>query len=296
MSHRSTAPTTPKWPLICPVCGLDLQLSTRADGRPAALFCEEGHRYDAARQGHVSLLGGKGSPFKEDTPEMVASRERWLATGNYAPLASALAGLALQHVQGRRVLLADTGSGTGYYSHAVLDALEQAGHWPRAVDMDLSRAGAQRAARDPRVMSLIWDTWKLWPVASDSVDVLLDVFAPRNPPEFARVVRPGGVALIAIPQPGHLAQLEDAAGLLGIDERKEDRLAEAFGAGWEEVERIEVASDLAVGREAAADLAHMGPAGHHHTREQLLERMHAGPEQRTVSSRFVVHAYRRLRP
>lgn len=294
MSHRSTPPAAPPWPLLCPVCGLELVLSTRKNGRTAGLLCEEGHRYDAARQGHVSLLSGKGSRFQEDTPDMVASRERWLGTGHYAPLTAALSELAVAHAPRTEVMLLDTGSGTGHYTGAVLDALEATGRAPRAIDMDLSRAGAQRAARDPRVLSLVWDTWTLWPVAARSVDVLLDVFAPRNPAEFARVVRPGGVALVAIPQPGHLAELEDAAGLLSIDERKEDRLAEAFASGWEEAERIEVNSTIEVDLESAADLAHMGPAGHHHSRTEILERMRTGPARRTVSTRCVVQAYRRL--
>lgn len=301
MPLAAPSAATQEWPLLCPVCGLDLDLRTRPDGRPSGLECAEGHRYDAARQGHVSLLGGKGSPFQEDTASMVAARERWLETGHYAPLAAALSELAARHAptgesQDRgQVMLADTGAGTGYYSRAVLDSLQALGHTPRAIDMDLSRAGAQRAAKDPRILSLVWDTWKLWPVASGGIDVLLDVFAPRNPAEFLRVVRPGGVALVATPLAGHLAELEDAAGLLGIDERKEERLAEVFASGWEAAERVEVVSSIEVDREAAADLAHMGPAGHHHSREQMLERMLAGPERRSVSTRFVVHAYRRQR-
>jgi len=282
------------WPLLCPACSEDLLVERRADARVAGLSCPAGHRFDAARQGHVNLLTGRASKFREDTPAMVASRERWLASGGYAALGEALAAAAVRHVRPRAepLTVVDTGSGTGWYTRRVLDGLEGAGHRARAVDMDLSRAGAQRAARDPRVLSLVWDTWRAWPLRGACADVLLDVFAPRNEPEFARVLSPGGVALVAVPLPGHLSELADEAGLLGIDRHKEERLAAIFGPGWEELPPSEVHARLSLAPEDAADLAHMGPAGHHRDREEILAGLRPGGV-RSVGAHVRLHAYRR---
>lgn len=297
MSRPAPAHLSPSWPLICPVCGLDLSVRRRPDGRVSGLDCPGGHGYDAARQGHVSLLSGRGSRFTQDSPEMVASRERWLGAGHYAALTDALARLATRHLAARRdqkrTMVIDTGAGTGHYTRAVLDALATDGHTPRAVDLDLSRAAAQRAAHDPRVVSIVWDTWKPWPVHAGGADLLLDVFAPRNAAEFTRVVRRGGLALVAVPAAGHLEELAQDGGLLGIDPRKEERLAEVFAQGWEALETVPVTSSMQLPVDAAADLVHMGPAGHHRTLEQIREQLSEGAPERAVTAAFAVHAYRR---
>lgn len=284
-------------PLLCPVCGEELILQRRTDGRPGGLGCTSGHRFDAARQGHVNLLTGRPSPHVEDTRQMVASRESWLGAGHYAPLAHALANAAVAHAPHPQhgLRLVDTGAGTGYYTSAVLDALaERPCTGPASgITMDLSRAAAQRAARDPRVLSLVWDTWSPWPLAADSTDVLLDVFAPRNLTEFARVLRPGGLALVAVPLPGHLEQIR-SAGLLGMDQDKERRLAEGFSADFEEVDTADVAAEIPLTPDSGADLVHMGPAGHHSDRDEILRRLQEHPVP-TVSLEVRVHAYRRLR-
>ena len=58
---------------------------------------------------------------------------------------------------------------------------------------------------------------------------MLSVFGPRNAAEIRRVLAPGGALLVATPGPGHLAELRPALGLIGIDERKAERLADAYG-------------------------------------------------------------------
>ncbi len=49
-----------------------------------------------------------------------------------------------------------------------------------------------------------------------SFDALINVFSPHNGQEFARVLRPGGVALVVTPLPEHLADGAQLLGLLGI--------------------------------------------------------------------------------
>ncbi|MEE1621196.1 putative RNA methyltransferase [Zafaria sp. J156] len=110
--------------LLCPLCARPLA-STGAAGR--SLACGGGHRFDAAKQGYVNLLTGRGTGFTEDTADMVAARAGFLAAGHYAPLARALAGEALRAAgrldPERAVRVLDAGAGTGYYLGAVLSAL-----------------------------------------------------------------------------------------------------------------------------------------------------------------------------
>ena len=48
------------------------------------------------------------------------------------------------------------------------------------------------------------------PVLPESCDLILDIFAPCAAEEFARVLRPGGVLLRAVPLPRHLFGLKAA--------------------------------------------------------------------------------------
>jgi 23S rRNA (guanine745-N1)-methyltransferase len=46
------------------------------------------------------------------------------------------------------------------------------------------------------------------------IDLLVSVFAPKNFPEMARVLRPGGRLAVAYPGPDHLIELRDRFGLM----------------------------------------------------------------------------------
>ena len=92
--------------------------------RQRALSCSNGHRFDIAREGYVSLLGGAGPVSTADTPHMVRARRDLLASGALAWVTDAVVRAATSSVSpnGPGVLI-DAGGGTGEYLAAVLDAL-----------------------------------------------------------------------------------------------------------------------------------------------------------------------------
>lgn len=262
--------------LICPHCGTDWD--PEASG-PRTLVCAEGHRYDAARQGYISFLTGRGTGFTPDTAEMVAARDRFLTAGHYAPIAEALA-KACEPLREDAALL-DAGAGTGYYLAAVLRPRGSGAPAPadarrrRGVALDLSPHALRRAAKLPGVAAVVWDLWRPLPLAAGSVDGVLDVFSPRNLPEFARVTRRGGLLCAVTPQPGHLAELRERLPLLGVPEGKAEVLEHAASKDYEMASRVPLEFPLALSPAAAEDLVQMGPAGHHTDREEL-ERLVGG--------------------
>jgi 23S rRNA (guanine745-N1)-methyltransferase len=202
--------------LRCPVCEDPL---ARADAR--TLRCPRAHSFDIARQGYVNLTTGR-MPHAGDTAEMIADRAAFLAAGHYDFIADALTKAAA----GRDGLVVDAGTGTGTYLARVLDALPYA----IGLGLDVAKPALRRAARcHPRAGAALADLWRPLPLADASAAVILDVFAPRNGPEFRRILRPDGALLVVTPAAEHLRELIDAYGLIRVDPDKADRVSDSLG-------------------------------------------------------------------
>ncbi|WP_446033673.1 putative RNA methyltransferase [Streptomyces olivaceus] len=258
--------------LRCPVCGAAL--------RPAqgALRCPTGHTFSIARQGYVSLLTGARALSGDDTA-MVQARTRFLATGTYAPVSQVLTHLAAEAVSARGTVL-DAGCGTGYYLAGVLDRLPTA----RGLGLDASVRALRSAARShERAAAASWDVFRPLPLADQAVDVVLNVFAPRNPHEFHRVLRGSGRLIVVRPTQQHLAELRaHVTGMVTIDPDKERRLHRALGPFFEAAgtRRLEYTAELT--RQEAVDLVGMTPSARHLGQEDLAGRG-ALPDRITVS-------------
>lgn len=277
-------PALPTFLLSCPVCADPLSTADRA------LACPRGHRFDVARQGYVNLLTGKGSSFEGDTVEMVEAREDFLDSGHYAPLRTAVVGAALRHGAEPSVVL-DAGAGTGYYLRGLLDAAPDA--FP--VALDVSKPALRRAARRvPEGVSLVWDVWRTLPIASGAVDVLLNVFAPRNVDEFLRVLSPTGCLVVVTPRPGHLAELASIGPLLSVPPQKADDVRAAFSGALIEQERVELDYPMQLPGELARSALVMGPAARHAgPPAEQSGRDDDVPTQLEVTARFTIQVLRR---
>jgi 23S rRNA (guanine745-N1)-methyltransferase len=250
--------------LRCPVCEGSFQLVEDPQRR---LVCGSGHVFDAAKQGYFNLLTGKGTVFEADSAQMVGARQRFLDSGHYAALAERVAGLAAASLQRPGALVLDAGTGTGHYLHQVLEKAPVP-----AIGLDISKFALRRAARlNGDAANLVWDIWRPLPVADNAVDVVMVVFAPRNPAEFARVLRPSGTLIVVTPQPGHLAEIAARTGMLGIEEGKAARLAESLGGHFHATSGFALDIPLLLTGSELADIAYMGPAGHHIKPHELAQ-------------------------
>ncbi|MFJ3404032.1 putative RNA methyltransferase [Promicromonospora sp. NPDC090134] len=281
----------PILPLLrCPSCGAELAPA------PGALRCPRRHSFDVARHGYVSLLTGTRATSGDDGP-MARARRDFLAAGRYAPVRDAVADLAGEtDLAGRGddgrpgppATVVDVGCGTGYYLAGVLDAL------PGAVGLGLdTSAHALRTAAKThdRAAAATWDVFRPFPIASEQVDVVLDVFAPRNPAEFHRVLRPGGVLVVVRPFGGHLAELRrQVPGMVTVDPAKEERLHQALDPYFEAARTEEVEYTTPLTRQEAVDLVLMTPSARHVTEADLNDE-DTLPSEVTVS--VLATAYRR---
>ena len=240
--------------LRCPTCRTHHQHPGRG-----ALRCPVGHTFNIARHGYASLLTGTRATSGDDAA-MIQARNRFLSTGAYAPIRNVGARLAADAVA-EQATVVDVGCGTGYYLAGVLDQLPGA----RGLGLDTSVRALRSAARaHDRAAAVAWDVFRPFPLADGVADVVLDVFAPRNPAEFHRVLRPTGRLIVVRPTGRHLAELRGRLpAMVTIDPAKEQRLHRALAPFFEGTvtEQVEYAATLT--RLDALDLVAMTPSARH---------------------------------
>jgi len=257
--------------LACSVrgCGLPLERDERT------LRCTAGHAFDVARSGYVNLLQpqDRRSLAAGDSKEVVNARlaleERGLGVDLEAAIAElgALAGLARASPDFRgtsAVVLTganavpsnssdvlDLGAGTGRHLAALSVRFDCA-----AVGLDLSVHAIELAAR--RHGSSAWcvaNCDRVLPVRSASVDLVLSIDARRPTQEIARVLRPGGRVIVAVPGARDLAELREVALTDARDLPGLERVQVEFAADFELVARRETIERIELDARGLQDLS-----------------------------------------
>jgi 23S rRNA (guanine745-N1)-methyltransferase len=189
----------------CPVCGKELIRGEKA------VACENGHSFDLSKSGYVNLLMSQQSNSKRhgDDKLMVRARRDFLDAGYYAPLRDALSAEAAAHAYDGCVLL-DAGCGECYYTSAVAERIRAYGISADILAIDISKAALNYGVKRSADISAAVASVFAMPVADESCDIVTSLFAPLAVNEFARVLRSGGVLILAVPGRRHLWELKAA--------------------------------------------------------------------------------------
>ncbi|MGV0352188.1 methyltransferase domain-containing protein [uncultured Corynebacterium sp.] len=251
------------------------------------LVSETGHSYDVAKQGYVTLAAGAGLKHQGDNMDMVNARETYLARGHFAPFVEAVTGSIQDVVEPVADDVApsilEVGAGTGYYLAHTLDSIAGS----RGVGLDISPHAAKHLAKaHPRIGAVVADVWERLPLRDNSVHAISVVFAPRNPAEFRRILAPGGQVVVLTPEVGHLDELRDPLGILGVEEGKIDRMYEqASGYLEQAADPVDISFPITLDKESIRDQVGMSPSARHISAAELDERLAALPTTLSVTAR-----------
>jgi len=190
----------------CPVCNKGL----KKEGK--TFVCEQRHSYDISKEGYVNLLlaNQKNSKDPGDSKEMIQNRTNFLEQGFYDPLAKKLnetIAEAVSKIPGANIL--DLGCGEGFYTQKLEQYLTKNKNEFQLWGVDISKSAIQKAAkRDPHIYFCIGSNFQL-PYCNRSFDLIFSIFAPLDPQEIARILKPNGKIIVVRPGPTHLQELAE---------------------------------------------------------------------------------------
>jgi 23S rRNA (guanine745-N1)-methyltransferase len=249
--------------LRCPICRIEL---TAAAG---ALACRNRHSFDVAREGYVNLLSNvrRRPAAGGDSPEQLRCRASFLKRGHFDAIAATIAG----NVQGvgsappdRHWRVIDAGCGTGHHAARLAEALDER---VIGLGLDIAPAAARRAARRwPALAFAVADLWAEWPVHDGAADLVINIFAPKNFTEMARVLRPGGWIAVVYPGPNHLVELSQRFALMRHYEHKTRRYSAAIRRHIGPPATVRLCHQSELDSAAVRDAVLMGPNARHVSR------------------------------
>lgn len=226
--------------LTCPICNTALARSEQT------LKCSNQHSFDIAREGYINLLRKK---LSGDSKAMLQARRDFFERDHYRPLSDMLNKLVFSHIHDipSSITILDAGCGEGYYLGHLQQYLtaKQPAIQSCCVGVDISKDAIRMAAKRYREMLFVVANLKERLVfADETFQVLLNIFAPRNAQEYARVLASGGLLVVVIPGPAHLLQLRSALHLLNIEQDKQQYIVEQFADQFELITTVPLAYEI----------------------------------------------------
>ncbi len=270
---------------ICPVCGETL------DEAEKNYLCPNRHNFDKASEGYVNLAPPKKDADRSgDAVESCKARRRFLETGAYACLADALCDALDTCGIGKDALILDAGCGEGYYTRCVKKRFPGAFLY----GVDLAKSAVRMAAKAEKnkaeaekchfAVAGIFDL----PFAGESAEAVLSVFAPVADAENRRVLKKGGVLLVACPGKQHLYGLKERLYDTALENEEKTPEYEGFALTGE----TRVKSELHLTGEQAADLFAMTP--YFWRSSEQVRQNSANLGETVTTADFLIKIYRKL--
>ncbi|RKX02072.1 methyltransferase domain-containing protein [Corynebacterium diphtheriae] len=262
------------------------------------LVSESGHSFDIARQGYVTLAGGAGIRYVGDDSSMIHARESFLSGGHFAPFVEAVSNsvhLALDEANvpdDASPVICEVGAGTGYYLAHALDDIENS----RGIGIDVSVPAAKMLSKcHPRVGAVVADAWSRLPLRDASIDAITVVFAPRNASEFARVLKPGGQVIVLTADTGHLEELREPLGIIGVEKDKVQRMIDQAADNLVPVSDPEpIEFTMHLDQDSIASQIGMSPSARHIHPDVLGERIATLPSVMDVTARAMITRFAKI--
>ena len=269
---------------ICPICGTALS----SDGKTYRCAGEKVHCYDIASSGYVNLLppGKMNNSKAGDAREMLRARVNFLNLGKYDKISYTIAEMIAEALPERALTVLDAGCGEGHHICNIAEKLSCT-----AVGIDASKHGAEMGAKTARAKGsdALFAAGNIFsmPIADNSVDAVVSMFAPIPAEESARVLRDDGVLAVCASGRDHLIEMRSII----YDEVRDNFKGIKQPEGFELVSEREIKYTASLAGDEIKNLFTMTPFYHRcprDGRERLLN-----TEQLDITVNCVINIYKK---
>jgi 23S rRNA (guanine745-N1)-methyltransferase len=193
----------------CPVCQKQL---VKVDN---SYRCNEKHTYDIAKEGYVNLLLANQMKSKEpgDSKAMMIARSNFLNKGYFEKLVDNISKTLHNYfdlAQQNDYVVFDAGCGEGYYTDGIFKEIVKETEVPRIWGMDISKEAVRFAAKRNKNIGFCVGSIFHLPILDNSVDCIVNIFAPFKEEEFQRILKENGIIIKVTPGAQHLMGLKNA--------------------------------------------------------------------------------------
>jgi len=244
---------------LCPSC------ETALEWKEKECRCANGHTFDLAKEGYANLLLShqRRSSHPGDDDKMIQARRRFFDSGAFDPLTNLIlnSSFITHHSHTPKPThsifsLLDCGCGEGHFLGALSESFDG-----QFFGVDVSKEAVRCAAkRYKKAKWIVANGMRKLPFADRALDVILSVLAPRNPEEFARILKPDGALILGVPGPNHLIELRSRLSTNAADfEEKADEAAAKCAPHFTETHRDMLSYEQTLNATQIADLIQMTP-------------------------------------
>lgn len=207
---------------ICPYCKEKMYFAGES------LKCTNKHTFDITKKGTINfIISPKIKESKIYNEKLFICRRKFVENGYYADVYELIAN-EINDLNLDDIKILDLGCGEGIHSINILNKIKNC---YRYFGFDYSKC-AINLASDYNSSNRFYFNGDVnnIPIASDSIDVIIDFLSPYSESEVKRVLKKGGIFIKIAPSSNYLLELREASGLGKYQKQQEiiDNLGKYF--------------------------------------------------------------------